>query len=338
MRAGIIPSALLLAGCLNASMVQAQTAIPVQVQTLDEVLVAAERSAPAEVASLNTSTVAAEVTAVVKEVLAEVGEEIQPDQALLQLDDRDYQLALNQARANLEAARAQKEQADARLERAQELGAKNYLSADDLQARETDAAVGAAQILVNEASVAIAQRNLQKCRITAPFDGVVVERWAQVGAFVTPGTPLFDLVQTKGLELDAEIPDELADSLTRAADMRFVSRGESWPVRLLRLSPVIDTEQRSRRARFGFTGESPAVGRSGEIVWRVDKGLLPVNLVVRRNGQLGIFLNRGGIAVFEPLPNAQEGRPVPVDLPLDSEIVVQGRERLQDGDRIDARR
>ncbi|MGH8033925.1 MAG: efflux RND transporter periplasmic adaptor subunit, partial [Lysobacterales bacterium] len=283
---------------------------------------------------LNASTLSAEVTAVVRQVLADVGQDIRHGQKLLQLDATDYQLALAQAEASLAAGRAQKAQTDARLERARELGAKQYMSADDLLSRETDVTVAGAQIKVQEASVAIARRNLEKCQIVAPYDGAVNERWAQVGAYVTPGSPLLGLVQTDRFELDADIPDELSGSLALAGSMRFDSQGESWPVALIRLSPVVDTGPRARHARFGFTGIAPAVGRSGEIVWSLDKGMLPVNLVVRRDGKLGVFLNRSGVARFEPLPNAQEGRPVPVNLPADTEIVVEGRERLQDGDRL----
>jgi hypothetical protein len=57
-------------------------------------------------------------------------------------------------------------------------------------------------------------------------------------------------------------------------------------------------------------------------------------LVSRRNGGLGIFVNNNGVANFMPLPGAQEGRPVAVQLPLDTQIITLGRERLQDGDAL----
>ena len=326
-------SALLMSSVL-ASPLFAQTATPVQVQRLSEVLVELERSAPAEVESLNSATLSAEVAAVVSEVRVEEGQSVKAGDLLLQLDSSDFQLALNQAQANLESSRAQIAQAEARLKRARELSTKQYISADDLLTRETDVRVASAQILVAQAAVDIARRNLEKCAITAPFDGAIIERHAQLGAYVTPGIPLLDLTQTDRFELNAEIPDELAASLLAADSMQFGSRGETWDVSLLRLSPVIDAQRRTRQARFEFAGESPPVGLSGEVVWHAEKGLLPVNLVVRRNGSLGIFLNRESTAVFVPLSNAQEGRPVPITLPLEEDIIVQGRERLQDGDRI----
>ena len=329
-----LPCAALIAGLFAPAAVQAGDAIPVTVRAVADVVVDMERSAPAEVRSLNVATLSAEVAAVVKRMLVDVAMEVRQGDLLLELKSTDYRLAVQQAEANLEAVRAQKTQADARLKRARSLGANQYLSADDLLARETDVMVIGAQIQIQEASLAIARRNLEKCLITAPFNGSVSARQAQTGSYVVPGSPLLVLTQSDRFELDAEVPDEMADSLFKADAMRFTSRNDSWPIRLLRLSPVIETERRSRRARFEFVSGAPAAGRSGEIIWRVDKGLLPAGLVVRRHGVLGVFLNQANKARFVPLPGAQEGRPVVVELPSDAEIVLQGRDRLQDGDAL----
>jgi RND family efflux transporter MFP subunit len=253
---------------------------------------------------------------------------------MLQLDATDYQLNLRQVEANLASSLAQKSEADAKLQRARELGEKQYASADELLERETRVMVVAAQIQANEVAVSVARRNLEKCSVTAPFAGVVAERMAQVGSYVTNGNPLLRLTQLDRFELDAEIPAKLADSLHGAKALYFESRGQRWPVELLRLSPAIEKATRSRRARFGFVDEAPTVGRSGEVVWHVEQGLLPANLVIRRNGELGVFVLRAGKAVFTPLPGAQEGRPVAVELPNGTEVIVRGRDRLQDGDAV----
>jgi RND family efflux transporter MFP subunit len=314
----------------------------VSVQPLAEILVDLERRANAEVLSLNRALVAAEITGVVKRVGADVGQSIQRGDLLLEIDPTDYQLALQQAEAGLATGKAQKAQADVRLERARQLTEGNYLSADDLLARETEAQVAVAQIQAHQAAVAIARRNLEKCRIVAPFNGVVSERMAQVGSFVSLGTPLLEVAETDQIEVSAELPDEIADSLGRAAHIEFLSRNQSWPLELLRLSPLVDPTTRSREARFRLaTAEgsaAPAIGRSGEVSWQVSRGMLPANLLVQRDGILGVFLAVDGKARFTPLPGAQEGRPVPMVLPSDlapdSRIIVTGRERLQDGDRI----
>ena len=311
--------------------VLAQTGIHVRTQVLSEVLVDFERKAPAEVRALNDSMIAAEVSAVVHSVHADVGQAVAKGDLLLELNPTDYHLNLKQAEANLASSRARLSQAKVKLNRARTLGDNQYISADELLERETDVMVFEAQIQANEVAVSIAQRNLDKCSLRAPFDGVVGKRMAQVGSFVRNGDPLIAVTQVDQFELDAKIPDSQADEVRNTDMMRFESRGQNWSVELLRLSPVIDSEGRTRQARFAFVTDAPSVGRSGELVWEVGKGMLPSNLIGRRNGVLGVFLLDAGKARFEPLPGAQEGRPARVRLPGSSRIITVGRERLQDG-------
>jgi RND family efflux transporter MFP subunit len=309
----------------------AQTAVNVRAQPLGEVLVDFERRAPAEVRALNDSTIAAEVSSVVLSVHADVGQAVKEGDLLLELDPVDYQLNLKQAEANLASSKARLSQANAKLKRARTLGGNQYISADELLERETDVMVFSAQIQAEEVAVSMARRNLEKCTLTAPFDGVVGKRMAQVGSFVRNGDPLIAVTQVDRFELNAEIPDAQADEAGYADMVRFESRGQSWPVELLRLSPVINSEGRTRQARFTFVGSAPAVGRTGELVWRVGEGMLPSNLISRRSGVLGVFVVDSGKARFEPLPGAQEGRPVQVNLPANTRVITLGRDRLQDG-------
>ena len=325
---------IVLSSLLASTVVLAQSSVNVRTQQLSEVLVDFERKAPAEVRALNDSTIAAEVSAVVLWVHADVGQAVDKGDLLLELNPTDYQLNLKQAEANLASSKARLSQANAKLKRARRLGDNQYISADELLERETDVMVSDAQIQADEVAVSIARRNLDKCRLIAPFDGVVGKRMAQVGNFVRNGDPLIAITQVDQFELDAEIPDGQADAIRNADRVRFESRGQSWPLELLRLSPVIDSQRRTRQARFAFVDNAPAVGRSGELVWRVGQGMLPSNLISRRNGVLGVFVLDSGKARFEVLPDAQEGRPAQVELPASSRVITLGRERLQDGSAV----
>jgi RND family efflux transporter MFP subunit len=322
---------ILLMGISMPVLVLAQAGVSVRTEALSEVLVNFERRAPAEVRALNDSSISAEVSAVVLSVHADIGQVVEKGDLLLELNPIDYQLNLKQAEANLASSQARLSQAKAKLNRARRLGDKQYISADELLERETDVMVSKAEIQSNEVAVSIAGRNLEKCSIKAPFDGVVGKRMAQVGSFVRNGDPLIAVTQVDQYELDARIPDSQADEVRNTDVKRFESRGQSWPVELLRLSPVIESEGRTRQARFVFTADAPSVGRSGELVWLVGKGMLPSNLISQRDGVLGVFLLDDGKARFEPLPGAQEGRPARVRLPASSRVITMGRDRLQDG-------
>lgn len=319
---------------LMAGTAIAADPVPVTVQRLADLLVDKELRAPATVISANRAIVTSEVAALIESVPVDVGDEIRQGDTLVVLDDDNNRLMLAQARARLAALQAQIVQAHYRLDKAEELLRKNFVSDDELLARQTDLAVLEANRREQEVLVSIQDLALSRTVIKSPFGAAVVERQAQVGSYAMPGTPLMTIVQTDGREVDAEIDPRYAMQLPSAASLRFVSQGREWPVRLARLSSVIETDTRILRARLRFAGEAAPIGLTGELIWTEATGLLPVPLVVQRGDALGVFVANGNNAHFVAIPDAQEGRPARVDLPPDTLIVVSGHVRLQDGDAL----
>jgi membrane fusion protein, multidrug efflux system len=312
----------------------ANAEIPVKVQNLGDMLITREFRAPASVITANRAVVTSQITALIDELGVDVGDEVAQGQLLVKLDQADTWLALAEAEAALAAFDAQLLDAQQRLRRAEDLLARDFVSEDELNARQTEAAVIEANRNQQLVAIRDARLALSRTEIFAPFDAAVVERQGQVGNLATPGSPLLTLVQTAGREVDAEIDPRFAVQLRAAADLRFVSEGRNWPLELARLSPVVETDTRKVRARFRFPGESAPIGASGDVMWNEPSGLVPVSLIVQRGNALGIFRASDGRARFVPIPSAQEGRPAAVDLPVDTAIVTSGHVRLQDGDAI----
>jgi RND family efflux transporter MFP subunit len=306
--------------------------VPVTVQRLGDLLIDKELRAPATVISPNRAIVTSEVAALIADVPVDVGDLVDKGQILVVLDDDNTRLMLAQARARLTALKAQIAQANYRLDRAEELLEKDFVSDDELLARQTDLAVFQANHQEQEVQVEIQELALSRTVIKAPFAAAVVERQAQVGSYAMPGTALMTIVQTDGREIDAEIDPRYAVQLPAVSDLRFVSQGTAWRVELSRLSSVIETDTRILRARFKFAGGPAPIGLTGELVWNEATGLVPVAQIVQRGSSLGIFVTASDTASFVPIPGAQEGRPAPVDLSLDTLIVVRGQKRLQDGE------
>ena len=308
--------------------------VPVAVKRLGDLLIDKELRAPATVISPNRALVTSEVTALIKDVPVDVGDTIKKGDTLVVLDDDNNRLMLAQAKARLAALEAQIGQANYRLDKAEELLEKNFVSDDEMVARQTDLAVLEANHQEQEVLISIQELALSRTVIKAPFDAAVVERQAQVGSCAMPGTVLMTIVQTDGREIDAEIDPRYAVQLPAVSDLRFVSQGREWLVDLARLSSVIETDTRILRARFKFAGDPAPIGLTGELVWDEATGLLPVEQIVQRGTSLGVFVANSETAQFIPIAGAQEGRPAPVDLSPDTLIVVRGQARLQDGDAV----
>ncbi|MCB1582198.1 MAG: efflux RND transporter periplasmic adaptor subunit [Xanthomonadales bacterium] len=320
-------------------IVIADSNTPVQVtaKPLQDVLIERQLSANAQVVALNDTPVSAEITAVVKSIHADIGDEVKQGTVLVFLDADDYELQLAQAKAQVEAAKARRQQAQLRLDRANELKQNQYISADDLLARETELAVQKAEYQRLVVAQKIAQRQLDKTQIKAPFTGVVAARSGQLGQLLSPGAVVVNLIQTDKREVRALIPNHLVETLKQAQNLLFTNSQITTQVEVLKVAPIINQQSSVQQARFSIIGELPVIGQTGQLTWQLEGSLLSADMVVKRKGQLGIFVVDGQQARFLPLNNAQEGRPVPIDTSKNWLVIVGGRERLQDGDDINVK-
>jgi len=313
----------------------AASAVPVTIAPARDVLIDLEVRAPAQVIAANEAVLTAQISALVKAVHADVGATVKAGDVLIELDDDNARLALQQARASLDALDAQIAQARQRLDHGEELFKRKFIADDELLERRTTLSVLVANRAEQDVAVRTADLNLRRTRITAPFPATVVARQAQVGSLAMPGTALIKVVQSDHREVEADLDPRYSAGLVSADDLRLVSQGKEWPLSLLRLSPVIDSASRIQKGRFGFSGERAPVGATGEVVWRDASGLIPVPLIVQRDGKLGVFVATDGKARFVRIPDAQEGRPAPAaTLPHDANVVTRGQARLQDGDEL----
>jgi len=306
--------------------------VSVSVERLGDVRIARELRAPATVLSANRAIITSEVTALISEVLVDVGAAVKKGATLVRLDDDNARLSLAQARATLASLDAQIVQANHRLARAEELLTRDFVSDDELIGRQTDVAVLQANRQGQLVAVQIAELALKRTRIRAPFDATVVQRQAQVGNFAQPGSRLLTLVQADQREVDAELDPRYAADISKVSNLHYVSMESEYPVRLLRLSDVIETDTRRLRVRFEFVDAVAPIGSTGEIAWNEGDGVLPVSLIVQRGPAFGVFVARDGKAEFVELAQAQEGRPAGLDFADDTLIVTRGHIRLQDGD------
>lgn len=301
-----------------------------EAKPLSEIAVYPTRSAQAQVVSLNESQVAAEISAPILRLPPEPGQILSKGAVLAELDCRDYMLATESAQASLAAAEAQVRLAEQQHRRASQLAREKFISGELLDTRATELDAARASVAVNRAVLKTSKRQEDKCVVRAPFPAVVVERLAQVGEMAVPGTPLVRLLDRSRIQVRAEVQEGDVAGLFQARHITFVSPSGNHPLRLLRISPAQARATRLSEARLAFQSRSAAPGTSGQVSWTSPQPYLPANVVVRRDGRLGVFVADGNTIRFVALPEAQEGRPAPAGgLGKAAAIVVNGAGELR---------
>jgi RND family efflux transporter MFP subunit len=221
------------------------------------------------------------------------------------------------------------------LERATALAPKQLISEQVVKQREAELNALLAEQEAQAVAIRIAEANLAKTVLRAPFKALVIDRPGQVGALATPGTPLLEIVDLTQLEVSARIQAQVAGSINAATRFELEANGTRYTLRLRALVAMVDPRTRTREARLTFSGAGALPGSAGELVWRNPQIHVPADLVVRRDASLGVFTVVKGKAEFVALPGAEEGRPAPTTLAPDTLLVTEGRFRLKPGDAVE---
>ena len=160
-------------------------AIAVKTVTAGKVAHQAVEEVVGTVRSRQQAMVEAKVPGRVEQYLAVPGQVVKAGDLLVQLDVREIA-------TKVDSARALQEQADRELARYQQLVAQNAATRQELDAVEARQKVAAAQVIEAETMLSYA-------RVTAPFDGVVTRKLAEVGDLAMPGKPLAEVESPKAL-------------------------------------------------------------------------------------------------------------------------------------------
>lgn len=314
--------------------VVATAQVPVTTANLGDLLTHPEYSAPASVVAQNKPALASEINARIESMPVRVGDVVPDGTVVARLDCRLFRSQRAAAEAGLDQLMAQRDFAAGQLNRALGLQAKQGISEELVEQRKSELKGLEAQIVAQRETVRQAALQVERCKVRTPFTAVVTARLASIGDLAAPGTPLLQIVQLDDLEVSAALREEEAEDLTAANSPVLIWQDKAYPLELRALLPVIEERSRTREARLRFTADTAPAGAAGRLQWHGTHPLLPPEYVVRRAGQLGLFYVNDGEAHFHPLPGALEGQPARVELPDDTRIVVEGRQRLADGEPV----
>jgi len=242
------------------------------------------------------SEVSGKVVSVAKSF--DVGQIFAKGDVLLKIDSRDYELALAQARSQVAQAqlRLQMEVKEADVVR-REWELLNQGEPTGLQAREPQLASARAALEAALAAEEAAKRNLDRCEIRAPFDGMVARAGVRPGQFAALATPLGELFATDVAEVRLpliasdlsfiDLPRPGAKvALGQAPKVTLSGWGAEWVGRVVRSEGTVDPLNRMVYVvaqitdPYGLPNDTVAPLRSGMFVQASIEGRTQEGVVV----------------------------------------------------------
>jgi membrane fusion protein (multidrug efflux system) len=172
---------------------------------------------------VDRAAIAAKVTGTIEKMPVVLGSQVKAGDLLVKISAGEISARVIQAQAQLEQARRN-------LAREKKLLGKNAATAENVKSLED-------MFRVAEAVYGEAKTMLGYTTITAPFDGQITSKSANVGDLATPGTTLLQLEDNRKLQVVTSVPEAL---------VLQISPGDTLPIHI----PAADIDIHGRVAEI----------------------------------------------------------------------------------------
>jgi len=283
-------------------------------------------------AAVRSVELKAELPGRITEIMATKGSRIAAGDVIVQIamDDREHRL---------QEARAVLRQRELQHTASASLNQKGFRA-------ETVLAQDRAELDAARARVKAMEVEMQKLTISAPFDGVLEDRYVELGDFVDKGTPIARLLDEEPFLILAQVSESeigrlrLGDSgKAKLATGQLV---EGW---LRRISSSADPDTRTFRVELEVPNPNRDLleGVTAEIAFDIGDTLAhfitPAILTLNDAGQVGVrLIDEDGRVEFRHVKLLGDGgNGVWVSgLPLQAEVITVGQELVRTGDAVRA--
>lgn len=212
------------------SNVVGQKAVGEPVATVYEDVTILEK-VPASVEASQATLISSRLLARISRVNVRAGDVVKKGDLILELENSDVKAQVQQARSRVNATTARSKEAGQNLARVKELRAGGVMSVADLDQAQANYDALLADLRGAEQALEEAITALSYTEIVAPFNGRVVDRFAEPGDTAQPGSKLLALYNPMSLRVEAQVREHLALGL---------EVGQALTVEIPSLNKIVD--------------------------------------------------------------------------------------------------
>jgi len=194
------------------------------------------------------ANIAAQVGGLAETVVVQRGDTVEQGQLLVEVGTTDLQLQLDQQRSTLTSSEVQLRNAQTTLTRTMTLAERGLAAQNALDAAQAEVDQLTAGLATQQTLVAMAEANLARARVVAPFGGTVAGRSIEPGQIVDPGTTMLNIVDLSRVRVDILVALRDAARVAVGQTVRLTVQGipdRAFTGVVDRISPVAEAGTRS---------------------------------------------------------------------------------------------
>ena len=321
-------AAFVLTGCGRKTERPAESlsAVAVRVQTVERKSRVATEEVVGTVQAKLRSVIEAKVSGKISQMLVVPGQKVKHGEPLATVEAHEVQSRLDQALAV-------RQQAEGDMKRFASLLEQKILSQSEYDGAQS-------KFKVADAAVKEAETLLSYTKVTAPFDGTVTRKHADVGDLAAPGKPLLEMEDSTALRLEADVPEAVVGKL---------SLGDKLPVHISALeteiegviteiSPAADPGSRTFLVKLDLPAQaSLRAGQFGRVAMPVGEAValrVPASAIVQRGQMEMVFVvsdNKAQLRLVKTGKRISDEVELVSGVGSGEKVVVENAESLQDG-------
>ena len=273
-----------------------------------------------------------QISGLVERVAVEEGDRVEAGDTLLYIEDEELRIAKREAQVNRDYQQTS-------YERTEEMFKRKLISDQEFETKKYD-------LEQSRLRLERAQLTLEHAAITAPFSGVITERHVQIGARVSSGSKLYDLIKLDDMIARVFVPGQYLTTIGNDQQAAITSeflpdkRFQGW---VKRISPVVDPRSGTFKVTVGlhdrFEYLRPGLFVNVRIITDTHEQavLIPKQAVVYDGGDKFVFTVDDTAAVRIKLqPGFEDADFIEAlaDIKPDTPIIIVGQNGLKDQARV----
>jgi membrane fusion protein (multidrug efflux system) len=232
----------------------------------------------------------AKISGTVTEVFVSEGDHLQKGDIIARIEDDDYRIALDRAKAGYNLAKAD-------FERDKSIYSKGMIPTADLEARKTG-------MQTAKADLEHAELQFSRCAITAPMDGIVKKLDAKIGLLLAVGDPIADILEINRLKAVIGIPESDVNAIRHLDTVELSLQaldGEKIFGRTHFLSPSPDSVARLYELELEIDNRDgrilPGMFVRADIIKKTVNNAIaiPFYSVISRNDEQFVYVENDGV-------------------------------------------
>lgn len=202
------------------------------------------------VKAVKEATLAFTAGGTVSNIIVDVGDTVTKGAILASLENSEQKATLALAKSDLENAKISNQQSQSSYKRYKKI--KKLIDAEKFEKIKYGASMTLTSLQKAKSSVALRQAQLEKTQLKAPFDGVITQKYKEVGDAVSGMQPVafFKIMDMSTVKLIIEFDEKYFKKVTLGATFTYRVDGsdEDFTAAIAKIHPTINAKTRKIKA------------------------------------------------------------------------------------------